>query len=346
MVGVPGSKTVAAAAEAFLDGIRAGIILTRSGDPYKPSTIRAYEQALRAYILPHLGKVRLGDLAPNDVQDVVERMLAEDLNPSTVRNALLPLRRICARAKRRGEIVANPTTGTELPAVRGVRERFPAPEEIGPLLHATCDEDRAVWATAFFGGLRLGELLALLVEDIDLAAGVIHVRRNWDQYEGPQTTKSRSGIRAVPIVASLRPHLETMVLRRRRGLAFGRELDVPFSPSTLQDRADRAWAQAGLLRVTPHECRHGFAALAIASGVNLKALQTFLGHATIGVTLDVYGHLLPGAESEAAGLIDGYLTTRLASAHEAAGRPKNGRVATAGAGGVPTAIQTETEVSR
>jgi integrase len=59
--------------------------------------------------------------------------------------------------------------------------------------------------------------------------------------------------------------------------------------------------------ITLHECRHTFASLMIAAGVNAKALQTFMGHASITVTLDLYGHLFPGSEDEAAVLLDAYL---------------------------------------
>ena len=61
-----------------------------------------------------------------------------------------------------------------------------------------------------------------------------------------------------------------------------------------------AWRDAGLERLTPHACRHTFASLMIAAGVNAKALSTFMGHAKIGITLDRYGHLMPGAGAQAA----------------------------------------------
>src|SRR5512133_3606863 len=71
-------------------------------------------------------------------------------------------------------------------------------------------------------------------------------------------------------------------------------------------------------RITLHECRHTFASLMIAAGVNAKALSTFMGHAKIGITLDRYGHLMPGSEAEAAGLLDGYLEAERERAEEAA----------------------------
>ena len=80
-----------------------------------------------------------------------------------------------------------------------------------------------------------------------------------------------------------------------------------FNPGRLTQRADKAWKAAELDRITLHECRHTFASLMIAAGVNAKALSTYMGHANISITLDRYGHLMPGNEEEAAGLLDSYL---------------------------------------
>lgn len=99
----------------------------------------------------------------------------------------------------------------------------------------------------------------------------------------------------------------------------------------LQRRADQAWAEAGLERLTPHSCRHSYASLMIASGVNAKALSTFMGHANIGITLDPYGHLTPGSEEAAASLLDAYLQAQLeraeVQARGATGEPTGEQVA-------------------
>jgi integrase len=73
-----------------------------------------------------------------------------------------------------------------------------------------------------------------------------------------------------------------------------------------------------LARITPHELRHSYAAMMIAAGVNAKALQSFMGHASITVTLDTYGNLMPGSEAEAAELVESYLTAQHDRADEAA----------------------------
>jgi integrase len=94
--------------------------------------------------------------------------------------------------------------------------------------------------------------------------------------------------------------------------------DAPFYAKGLQERADKAWESAKLERITLHECRHTFASLMVAAGVNAKALSTFMGHANISITLDRYGHLMPGTEAEAAELLDSYLNAQRERAEDAA----------------------------
>ena len=84
---------------------------------------------------------------------------------------------------------------------------------------------------------------------------------------------------------------------------FGRASDRPFEPWTVTERARRAWSAAGLTPITLHECRHTYASLMIAAGVNPKALQTFMGHASITITMDRYGKLFPGSEDRTAVLL-------------------------------------------
>jgi integrase len=96
-------------------------------------------------------------------------------------------------------------------------------------------------------------------------------------------------------------------VRLTSGLVFGRGPDRPFNPSTVYDHARRRWRAAGLTAIGLHECRHTYASLMIAAGVNAKALSVYMGHASVTFTFDRYGHLMPGNEAEAAQLLDGYL---------------------------------------
>ncbi len=165
--------------------------------------------------------------------------------------------------------------------------------------------------------------MALRREDVDLAAGVIHVRRGWDAVEGEIATKSGKD-RRVPIPAILRDHLDDQLqaLAWTDGLVFGVTADRPFNDTTMREHTRKAWGwqlddqgelvpsgsrEPPLEPITLHECRHTFASLMIAAGVNAKALSTYMGHAGIQITLDLYGHLMPGNESEAAAQLDAYL---------------------------------------
>lgn len=300
--------TVREAADAWLEGARSGVIRTRSGDHYKPSAIRAYDKALRLRVLPALGGRPLGSVSLVDLQDLVDRLVAHGLSASTVGSTLLPLRAIYRRAMARGDLAVNPTAGVELPAVRGGRDRIADPEECERLLAALGAADRPMWATAMYAGLRRGELQALRVEDVNLVTGVIHVRRGWDQQAGEIATKTRRD-RRVPIATVLRDYLDERLLGLgwAEGLVFGAGPETPFATTSLAARAATAWRKAKLAPITLHECRHTFAALMIAARVNAKALATYMGHANIAITFNRYGHLMPGNEGEAAGLLDAYL---------------------------------------
>ena len=142
---------------------------------------------------------------------------------------------------------------------------------------------------------------------MDLATGIVHVRRGWDLVEQREIApKSRQGFRRVPIAAVLRDHLDQRLLLR------GEDPATPVfrTPEWIRRTGYRVrdrWQAHGLPVLTLHEARHVYASFAVAAGVNAKALSTYLGHANIGGTLDLHGHLMPGNEGEAAGLLDGYL---------------------------------------
>jgi integrase len=320
----PSQTTVRAAWDTWEAGARDGSIRNRSGDVYKPSVLRSYDSAMRLYVLDDLGDVKLSDLQRVHVQDLADRLLARGRDASTIRNGLMPLRVLFRRALARGEVAVNPTTGVELPAVRGRRDRIASPAEAATLIAALPKEFRGLWATALYAGLRRGELLALAWDAVDLDANVIYVRRAYDPGAGVFVEpKSRAGKRKVPIAAALRLHLLEHKARcawsgQPDGLVFGRTATAPFTDSWILAKAEGCWAAhvvGAFLRLEHvelepiglHEARHTFASLMIAAGVNAKALSTYLGHASIAITLDRYGHLMPGNEDEAALLLDAYL---------------------------------------
>jgi len=306
----PTKTTVREAGEALIEGMRSGAVRTRKGTIYKPSAIRSYEAALRDRIHPELGALRVSEVQRRDVQRLADAMLAEQKDASTIRNALMPLRVIYRRALEDEDVSVNPTTNLRLPAVEGKRDRIVSPEEAKKLLAVLAEKDRPIWATALYAGLRRGEIMGLRIEDVNLAKGVIRVERSYDPkaYEFTEP-KSKAGKRSVPIASVLRDYLIEHKLRtgRSEGLFFGRTAETPFDDSSLAARAATAWKNAELEGITLHESRHTYASLMIAAGVNAKSLQTYMGHSSVTVTYDRYGHLMPGNEEEAAGLLDAYL---------------------------------------
>lgn len=300
--------TVREACEAWLEDARAGIVRSqRGGQQLAQGTLRAYEQALRLRVYPTLETAPFYRVHRRTLQDLADRLVADGIAPATINVTFGALGAIYGRAVQRYELEVSPTAGVKLPAVRNGRERFATPTEARALLAAAPERDRGIWATAMYAGLRRGELMALRWEDVDLAAGTIEVLRGWDEH-GPTTTKNGTS-RRVPIAAVLREHLAAQQLRQAPGvdLVFGLAPGRPFRADRLQERADAAWAAAKLERLTPHDCRHTFASFAITARVNAKALSVYMGHSKISETIDRYGHLMPGNEAEAAGLMDAYL---------------------------------------
>lgn len=319
----PSDLTFEQAAWLWLEAAKNGTVRDRAGHLYKPGTLREYARVLRLRVLPEFAGQRLSGLARADIQALVDGMLAEGLSPSTIRNTVNPLQALFRHAVRRELVAVNPTREVDLPAARGKRERIATAVEAARLIDALPDTDRPIWATAFYAGLRRGELQALRACDIDLTRGEIAVQRSWDQYEGPVAPKSKAGVRTVPILGVLRERLGEIEIGAGLSLVFGRSATLPFAPKAIAKRAARAWKAANdrerdaaqeqgrepplLLPITLHECRHTFASLLIDAGVNPKAIQEFMGHATIEETFSRYGHLMPGTRDQARVLVDAYL---------------------------------------
>lgn len=159
--------------------------------------------------------------------------------------------------------------------------------------------------------MRYGELRALRWSAVDLAGGSIRVSESWDPKEGAITPKTKTSQRTTPLPGLLRDYL--MEHRIEAGeppadaLVFGEKTGKPFQAATIYRRADRVWEAESMTRLRLHQARHSYASFMIAAGVNAKALSCFMGHSSIKVTFDLYGHLMPGTEAEAAALMDAYL---------------------------------------
>jgi integrase len=317
----PSKRTLREAADEWLAGAEADppTILNRSGHPYKPSVLRGYRHDLHTYVLDDLGGLRLSEVRRADLQALVDRLVGKGLSGSKVRNVVIPLRVLFRHALERDEISANPTSGLRLPNGVGRRERAASPSEAAELLAALPEDLRPIYATAFYAGLRRGELRGLRWSDVDLAGGVIRVQRSWDDVAGAITPKSEKGTRIVPVVAVLRDELAEHKARTGRDgddFVFGPAPDRPFTPSHVRRSAAKAWTaenerrkkekQKLLAPIGLHECRHTAVSLMHDAGISLEAIGDFVGHSTVYMT-DRYRHLLEGAHADAARKLDEYL---------------------------------------
>jgi len=319
--------TVEEASEKWLEDAKAGRTLTRSGTSYKPSLIRTHESDLRRHIIPRLGAVRLSELRRRDVQGLVDHLGSLGYSGSRVRGAIMPLRVIARRAIENDELLVNPTLNLRLPANGGSRERAASPEEAAELLAALAEEDQPLWATAFFGGLRRGELRGLRVADVNFPqATVIHVQRSWDDVEGAIAPKSKHGGRKVPVPAVLRRYLLEQKVRTGRDgdeLLFGRTARDPFTSTHVRAKGRKAWdaenerrteeaAERGtkpelLEPITLHECRHTYVSLMHAASVPLERIGDYVGHSGTYMT-ERYRHLVEGQGAKDAAGLDKFLT--------------------------------------
>jgi integrase len=317
------SPTLRRASEVFLAGMEDGTIRTRSRTTYKPSTVARYRRALDQHLLDELGSFKLSEITSGRLERLIGQLQPKPLAANSVRNAMMPLLAIYRWAVRHDYVAVDPTRDLELPLDDGRRDRFATPAEVQLLVSTLAEKDRPLWATAFYAGLRRGELMALCWDNVDLAGGIIKVRYSHDpESKTTGDPKSDAGKRRVPIPPVLREHLVAHKMRAKetQPLVFARSTlagrprvkDGPFSDVSVGQRARKRWEDQGLELITLHECRHTFAALMIAAMAdagkfNPKRLQKIMGHSSITTTYDRYGHLMPGDEEESAVQLQAFL---------------------------------------
>jgi integrase len=305
----------------------------------KPSTLHGYEAALGVYqverpaaqqtgrrrrggrahqLVPYFGARPLHNLTVGEVNTYLAHAAVQALKPKTRRNLLVLLTKMLSDAVEHGHLGRNPlvrSRSLQRPVAVHADDETEidvlTPGEINRLLDALPPEYYPVFLAAACTGVRLGELLGLQWGDLDWAAQRLHVRRSTyrDHFYVPKSKRSR---RAVDLGDQLVAVLSRLQ-RDRYGdqpapadaLLFPGPTGGPLDPDNLRHRVwAPALAKAGLRHVRIHSLRHTFASLLIAQGEDLKYVSSQLGHASITITVDRYGHLLPGQKRQAAARLE------------------------------------------
>lgn len=267
----------------------------------KPKTRAGYESDLRVHVLPVLGDRAVGSIQQVDIRRFVADMVARGAAPGTVRNARKVVRLVLAAAEGSGAIRGNPCNGVRVPMSPKADMVFLNAEQVEALAQAIDPRYATLIRFAAYTGLRAGEIGALRVGRLDLlrsrvlvAEAVTDVERLGLVFGEPKTYQRRS----VTLPAFLRDELAAHLAGRSAGpedFVFQSPTGKVLHHKTFYRRAFKpAVVAAGLPPAMRfHDLRHTCAALCIALGAHPKAIQERLGHSSITVTLDRYGHLFP-----------------------------------------------------
>jgi len=251
------------------------------------------------HLLPFFGKRPLCDLARGEVQDFINVKQRENYSPKTLRHFRNLLGKVFSVAMSRDFMAANPARSLEMPTMEKRRQsRVLTLQEIADLLKAFDEQLRAIFLLGLLPGLRIGEILALQVSDLDLKGCFFYVRRNVYRGHVQLAPKTPAGARWVPIASSVLPDLEAWLRVRHDGSEwlFPNEAGKPYYERNLLRR--KLWPacdRLGIPRFGWHSLRHTFSTYGGNSGVPLPVLQYLLGHASLETTM-LYTHPLGEAQ--------------------------------------------------
>jgi integrase len=261
----------------------------------KPSTIAGYESIIRSMLLPAFGEKPLESITTAQIE---EWLASLPQSPRTRSLALVLMHGIFRRAKKLWALPSNPAAEVEKPpAARSNDLEVFSPEEVWALVRAaTSETDSAIFLTAAFTGLRLGELLALRWRDVDLGQSTIGVRASFSA--GHLTTPKSGKVRAVPLAPDVAAALAQLGRREHwtgdDDLVFAGDTGSYLDGSALRRRYKAALAAAGLRSLRFHDLRHTFGTRMIAKA-DIRRVQEWMGHADIQTTMR-YLHYAPRDE--------------------------------------------------
>jgi integrase len=263
----------------------------------------------RARINPAFGSSRLDEIDRAAVREWVAELQAAGLAPSTIHMAAQILSMCLRAAVDDGRLARNPADRIDLPRIEREEMRFLTPHQAAELSDAIDPAYRALVLLGAYGGLRLGEMLALRRDRVDLLHRQVDVAETVATVRGKLVVnppKTRAGHRRVPL-----PRVATDALQAHLEAAPASDL-VFTAPEGGYVRAElwrrRVWTPAvratALEPLRPHDLRHTVVAFWIAAGASPKEIATRAGHASVVTVLDRYGHLLPGMEDRVTDALD------------------------------------------
>jgi integrase len=271
---------------------------------WRPSSRAKIEGVLRNHVLPTFGSRPIGSLRPTEIDTWVRR-LSETLAPATVRTAGWTLKSLLAAAVEDRVIARSPATKMRLPRPQKRRVVPLTSTQVADLAREIHDRYRRAILIAAATGLRIGELVGLTVDDLDVDGHVLHVTHQVVDLTGQPLTlgplKTDASPREIPVPESV----ITLLLEQVSEYGLGPEGAIFTTgsgrlvrPGHLRTRFDRAVELAGLsAKTVPHDLRHTFASSLLDAGCSIREVQERLGHANATETLNTYSHLMPDAES-------------------------------------------------
>ncbi|MBV8162447.1 MAG: site-specific integrase [Acidimicrobiia bacterium] len=292
----------------------------------KPKTVDGYEKLFEGHVRPALGHRAIGSITYSDVDGFV-RSLEEGRRPGTVRNTFFVLKMVLDYGVRCGLIRHNPCAGVELPTARSPEMLFLTAAEVRVLARAVDDRWDAARRRqrvrqpfgllvefAAFTGLRAGEIAALRVGSVDLRDGAVSVVRSGSTVRGQWIEgepKTKAGRRIVlvnrALLERIRDHVEHRLLDRDGyvfagpnggPLKYGSFYSLHFKPAVEAVLPER------LHGLRFHDLRHTYASLLVEQGAHPKEIAELMGHSSVQITLDRYGHVMPHLRTTLAERLD------------------------------------------
>lgn len=286
--------------------------LVSSSPGLKPSTISGYRSLLRKHVIPTFGNAPLAKVRAVDIQQFIGELSDDGMSPSRVRSTYFLLQAIFRAAVESAYIGRSPCLGVKLPRPVVREMAFLSADEVKLIAGVVPDQYKALVYVLAYGGLRWGEAAALRRKRVNVLRRRIEVSESLSDVDGQlhfgttKTHQSRQVALPKSLNEQLRLHLEHHVRKDQAALVF---TSPGGEPLRLPNFRRRVWwlalDAAGIPRsVRIHDLRHTCASLLIAQGAHPKAIQQHLGHSSVSVTLDRYGHLFPDQQDQIADALD------------------------------------------